>query len=252
MKINSPFVISKRLKFFLGHLSISILIALVFILVFFFVWYPSPLTKAVGVTHIFLMVLVVDVIIGPLLGLLVYKEGKKTLKMDLSIIIFIQAAALCYGIYSIGQGRSVWIVYSVDRFELIRNNDIISDNIAQALPQYQYPSWFRPQLVGVAFAKDNSVRNDEMFQELLVGISIAQKPERYVPIAQVKNQIQQRAQDLELLKQFNDSQSVQEVLTKYPQADAFVPLKATAVDMTVLINKEKGEVVEIVDLRPWK
>ncbi len=32
----------------------------------------------------------------------------------------------------------------------------------------------------------------------------------------------------------------------------FVPLKANAVDMTVLINKEKGEVVKIVDLRPWK
>ena len=29
-------------------------------------------------------------------------------------------------------------------------------------------------------------------------------------------------------------------------------LKANVVDMTVLINKEKGEVVKIVDLRPWK
>ena len=57
---------------------------------------------------------------------------------------------------------------------------------------------------------------------------------------------------MELLKQFNDQQSVQKILAKYPQADAFVPLKATAVDMTVLINKEKGEVVKIVDLRPWK
>jgi hypothetical protein len=41
-------------------------------------------------------------------------------------------------------------------------------------------------------------------------------------------------------------------LKQYPQANAFVPLKANAVDMTVLINKEKGEVVKIVDLRPWK
>ena len=84
---------SKRLKFFLGHLSISMLIALCVVGVVFFIWYPSPLSKAVGVTHIFLMLLVIDVILGPLLGLLVYKEGKKTLKFDLSVIIVIQIAA---------------------------------------------------------------------------------------------------------------------------------------------------------------
>ncbi|WHR56682.1 TfpX/TfpZ family type IV pilin accessory protein [Acinetobacter haemolyticus] len=242
----------KRTKFFIGHLSISLLIALIVVGLVFFIWYPKPLAEAVGVTDIFLMLLAIDVIIGPMLGWVVYKEGKKTLKMDLSIIILLQLAALLYGIYSIGQGRPAWLAYNVDRFEAIRNNEIIEDHIAQALPQYQQPSWWKPQFVGVAFAKDNNIRSDEMFQELFAGISIAQKPERYVPLIEVKHQIQQRAQDMKLLKQFNDPQSVQKILAKYPQADAFVPLKATAVDMTVLINKEKGEVVKIVDLRPWK
>lgn len=68
---------SKRLKFFIGHLSISFLIALVVVGVVFFIWYPSPLAKAVGVTHIFLMLMIIDVIVGPILGWLVYKEGKK-------------------------------------------------------------------------------------------------------------------------------------------------------------------------------
>lgn len=68
---------SKRLKFSLSHLLLSFLIALLVIGLVFFIWYPSPLATAVGVTHIFLMLLVIDVILGPLLGLLVYKEGKK-------------------------------------------------------------------------------------------------------------------------------------------------------------------------------
>jgi hypothetical protein len=38
--------------------------------------------------------LAVDVIIGPVLSFMVYKEGKKTLKMDLSIVILLQALAL--------------------------------------------------------------------------------------------------------------------------------------------------------------
>ncbi|MEE9903564.1 MAG: TfpX/TfpZ family type IV pilin accessory protein [Acinetobacter haemolyticus] len=243
---------SKRLKFFLSHLSISVMIALIVVGLVFFVWYPMPLAEAVRVTDIFLMLLVIDVIVGPILGWIVYKEGKKTLKMDLSIIILLQLSALFYGIYSIGQGRPVWLAYTIDRFEVVRNNEIIEDHIAQALPQYQQPSWFKPQFVGVAFAKDSKTRSDDMFTEVLGGISIAQKPERYVPLIKVKHQIQQRAQNLELLKQFNDQQSVEKILAKHPQADAFVPLKATAVDMTVLINKEKGEVVKIVDLRPWK
>ncbi|NAR62637.1 type IV pilin accessory protein [Acinetobacter haemolyticus] len=243
---------SKRLKFFLSHLSISAMIALIVVGLVFFVWYPMPLAEAVGVTDIFLMLLVIDVIVGPMLGWVVYKEGKKTLKMDLSIIILLQLAALLYGIYSIGQGRPAWLAYNVDRFEVVRNNEIIEDHIAQALPQYQQPSWFKPQYVGVEFAKDTKTRNDDMFAEVMSGISLAQKPERYVDFSKVKPQMQQHAKTLDELKQYNDPVVVKETLAEYPQADAFVPLKATAVDMTVLINKETGDVIKVVDLRPWE
>ena len=212
---------SKRLKFFFSHLSISFLIALLVIGLVFFVWYPAPLAKAVGVTNIFLMMLAIDVIVGPILGWLVYQEGKKTLKFDLSVIILIQIAALCYGVFSIEQGRPAWLVYNVDRFELVRKNELVDTNIQQAQPQFQQPSWFKPQYVATEFAKDIQQRNDEMFAEVLGGISIAQRPERYVELTQAKTQIQQRAQNLELLKQFNDQQSVQKILAKYPKADAW-------------------------------
>lgn len=242
---------SKRLKFFLNHLSISFLIALLVVGMVFFVWYPSPLAKAVGVTHIFLMMLAIDMIIGPLLGLLVYKEGKKTLKFDLSFIVAIQIAALCYGIYSIEQGRPTWLVYNVDRFELVRKNDIIQDNLKQAPLAFQHVSWFKPQYAAVKFAKDVNQRNEDMFAEVLGGISLAQRPERYVKLTKAKKQMQQRSQKLELLQQYNNKINVEKILAKYPEATAFLPMKANAVDMTVLINKQ-GEVVKIVDLRPWQ
>ena len=84
------------------------------------------------------------------------------------------------------------------------------------------------------------------------GISIAQKPERYIDLAEAKSKIKERARNLKELLQYNDQKIVQVTLDKYLAADAFVPLKANAVDMTVLINKDKGEVIKIVDLRPWK
>ena len=243
---------SKRLKFFLSHLSISAMIALIVVGVVFFIWYPSPLAKAVGVTHIFLMLIAIDVVVGPILGFIVYKEGKKSLKFDIAVIIALQVSALCYGIYSIEQGRPAWLVFHADRFELVRKNDIILENIDQAQSQFQQVSWTKPQLVAIKSAKDVQQHNNDMFIEVLGGISLAQQPERYVELTQAKASIKQRAQPLSLLNDFNDPNVVKMMLAQYPQATAFLPLKANAIDMTVLINKEKGEVVKIVDLRPWK
>lgn len=243
---------SKRLKFFISHLSISAVAAFIVVGLIFFIWYPTPLATAVGVTQIFLMLIAIDVIIGPILGLIVYKEGKKTLKMDLSIIIALQIAALGYGVYSIEQGRPVWIAYNVDRFELIRKNEAITDHPDQALAQFQHTSWFKPQYVAVQFAADKKQREEDMFAEALGGISIAQKPERYVDFTQAKAPIKQRAQPLALLNDFNDPNAVKMILVQYPQANAFIPLKANALDMTVLVNKNTGNIIKIVDLRPWK
>ena len=241
---------SKRLKFFLGHLLISFFIALLVIGLVFFIWYPSPLATAVGVTQIFLMMLVIDVIVGPILGLLVYKEGKKSLKFDLTVIILLQLSALFYGIYSIEQGRPAWIVFNVDRFELIRKNEIVDQNVNRAQPQFQQPSWFKPQFVATEFAKNIQQRNDDMFAEVLSGISIAQRPERYVDFIQAKEQIQQRVQKLDLLQQYNKKNDVEKILAKYPQATAFLPLKTSVMDMTVLVD-QNSNVVKVVDLRPW-
>lgn len=244
--------ISKRIKFFLNHLAISFITALIVMGMVFFIWYPTPLAKAVGVTHIFLMMLAIDVIVGPFLGFLVYKDGKKTLKIDLSIIVLLQILALLYGVYSIAQGRPVWTVYSIDRFELIKNNEIIDQNIKIAKNEYQKVSWYGVKFVGLQLSQDREQRDKDTFYEVFSGGSLARHPERYVPLEKVKHQIQQRAQNLKYLEHYNDPKVVHTTLARYPQATAFVPLKANAVDMTVLINKEKGEVVKIVDLRPWQ
>ena len=94
-------------------------------------------------------------------------------------------------------------MFNVDRFELIRKNEIVDQNVNHAQPQFQQPSWFKPQFVATEFAKNIQQRNDDMFAEVLGGISIAQRPERYVNFIQAKEQIQQRVQKLDLLQQYN-------------------------------------------------
>ena len=242
---------SKRLKFFLTHLFVSAVIACLALSVVFFIWYPSPLAKAVGVIHIFLMMLAIDVIVGPVLGFWVYKEGKKSLKFDLMVIIFIQLAAFVYGFYSIAQGRPAWIVYSVDRFQLVRKNNIVLQPSVKIKNEYQNISWTGAKFVGVKLSKNKEQKQKDLFNAVF-GLTLAQQPDRYVPFSQVQQDIQKNAQDLKLLNQFNNKQVVANILTQYQTANAWVPLKANAVDMVVLLNKNNGAVVKIVDLRPWK
>ena len=145
---------SKRVRYFLMHFASSILVAIVLIALVFFVWYPAPLASAEGVMTIFLMLVVIDVIVGPLLSLLVYKEGKKTLKMDLSIIVLIQVLATGYGVYAIAQSRPAWIVQAGWLFEVIPANVVDTKDQKQADPDYNNNGWLQPQWVAVDDAKN--------------------------------------------------------------------------------------------------
>ena len=229
------------------HLLISCVLALLCFVVVFFVLYPSPLAQAVGVSTLFFIMLAVDVVLGPALTFIVYKKYKKTLKMDLLIIVIIQLSALIYGIYAMYKGRPVWIAYTADRFELIRANDMIGED-----PNYPLPK-IRPQYIFVETNPKNPKEQlNMMLKEAQSNISPAQQPQYYRPITQATTQIQQRALSIAELQQYNSKVAVEKTLVKYPNADAWLPLKATAVDMVVLVNKESASIIKIVDLRPWK
>ena len=113
-----------KIKYFLSHLIVSLLIACCCLILVFYVWHPVPLAKAIGVTHIFLMMLTIDVVLGPLLILIIAKEGKKSLKFDLIVICLLQISALIYGMYNITVSRPIWITFDTMRFELVQANNI--------------------------------------------------------------------------------------------------------------------------------
>lgn len=239
-----------RLKAFLIHLLISTCIAAAVIGVVFFVWYPAPLHTAAGVTQIFLLLLTVDVVLGPLLTLIVYKTGKKTLIMDLTIIALLQLGALSYGVWTVAEGRPAWLVFGADRFELVRIPDIDQRNIGtHAL--YSSPAWTGPQWVGADLPFDLEQRNDIIFESVSGGFDIYQRPNLYRPLQDMKNNIQLHAKELSLLNNYNAAADVQKTLYKYPTATAWLPLRANHQDMVVLMDKNSASVVAIVDLRPW-
>jgi hypothetical protein len=58
------------------HLSISIVIAVPVGALLYFVWFPSPYFTATGASKLILLLMGVDVCIGPLLTLLVVNRHK--------------------------------------------------------------------------------------------------------------------------------------------------------------------------------
>ena len=247
-------MLKDKFKAFLIHLAISILIATMSLVLVYLVWNPAPLYTATGITKIFLLMLGIDLVLGPLLTFIVYKKGKKTLKFDLFVIGLLQLIALVYGLYHVYEGRPVWIAYNVDRFDLVRVNEIDTRKIAQAKPEFRIPSNTGPKYIAAVIPIENiEQKNQILFDEVNSKIAPSQRPELYQPLETVYPNIVKRALPLTQLEQFNNSQLVKQTLEKYPQADSFVPLKANAVDMTVLIDKKSGgKVVAIADLRPWK
>lgn len=243
---------SARIKAFAIHLAISTLIALAIIGVVFYLWYPAPLHTAVGVTQIFLILLAVDVVLGPLLTLLVFKVGKKTLVMDLTVITLLQVCALGYGLYTVAEGRPAWLVFAADRFDLVRILDIDERKLNQADLAYRKPSLLGPQWAVAVNPIDLDERNDILMESVLAGVDIAQRPNLYQPLDSQKTEIQQRLLELSALPKINTAKSISAVLTEYPSADSWLPLRANNQDMVVLMHRDTAEVVAIVDLRPWE
>lgn len=242
---------NSRIKAFTLHLAISVTIAAIAMIIVFYFWYPAPLHTAVGVTQIFLILLAVDVVLGPVLTLVVYKVGKRTLIMDLSVIALLQVSALCYGVYTVAEGRPAWLVFSADRFDLVRILDIDDRKLDRAEQQYQHPSLLGPQWVAATNPTDTEERNELIMESVFAGVDIAQRPNLYQPLNSQKDAIKQQLLELSVLADFNSPDRTRGVLAEHPYADAWLPIRANNQDMVVLMHKSTAEVVAIVDLRPW-
>lgn len=239
-----------RLKASLIHLFLSLLVGLAGIAIVFGIWYPAPMHIAVGVTKIFLLLLVVDMILGPLLTLLVAKKGKPSLKFDLSVIAIFQISAYLYGMYSIASARPVWIAFDNIRFETVMANAVEDESRTQASVEYQNPGWWKPEWIAVAPPANNQEKSDRLFYELQTGVSPAMRPHLYQPLLLAWTQMEAKKKSLAELYEKNDKDHIDAILAKYPEADAYLPLAAPEKDMVVLMDSQNEKILKIVDASP--
>ena len=179
------------------HLLISLLIALASAGVVFGLWYAAPYRQMLQVDHIYLLVLAVDVVCGPLLTLVLAspKKSRRERWLDFSLIGVIQLAALAYGMHSVWAARPVALAFETDRLVVVTANELEADALPKAPPDLQRLRWAGVLEVGTR----KPANSDEMLASLdkeFAGLSPAMRPGWWLPWAEARPAMRQRAKPL--------------------------------------------------------
>ncbi|MSQ69818.1 MAG: hypothetical protein EXR27_00835 [Betaproteobacteria bacterium] len=116
MNLSAKLIESGKLKAFLIHLALSAAVVGAFGLAAFTTWYPPPWFMNDGGWQVLRIIVMADVVLGPLLTLVVFRRGKPELRRDLGIIAALQLAALVYGASLMVQHRPAFVVYVENNF----------------------------------------------------------------------------------------------------------------------------------------
>lgn len=185
----------------LVHFGGSLMVAMAAAVLVFGVWYPYPYRELAGGRELFFLIMVVDVVCGPLLTLVLFnpQKPKWELRMDLGLVVAIQLSALAYGVYTLAVARPVYLVYEVDRFRVVSVADIQPGDLRPEAGGLHRLPWVGPKVIGVR----QPVDAEEKLKSLdlsLQGNEPSARPDWWVAYEQNKQQVLSRAKPLSLLR----------------------------------------------------
>jgi hypothetical protein len=160
-----------------AHLLISGAVALLVAMLVFNVWYPSPYRDMVGGRELFMLVMGVDIVMGPALTFVAFNrtKGFKHLARDLAIIGFMQLGALGYGLNTVFLARPVHINFEIDRLRVLTAADIDPESVKDAPESLRNLPITGPMMI--ASVKPTDPKQQERSVELaMAGFDLSQQP----------------------------------------------------------------------------
>jgi hypothetical protein len=246
-------MIKHKLKAALIHLSISALVVGCFLAFALKIWYPEPFFTISGLQHIILILVTVDVILGPLLTLVVFKPLKSTLKFDLAVIAAVQVAALAYGMHTIYEAHPLYVAYAIDRFTPINTNEVAPDKAKY--DELKKSKLTGPTLVYVQKPTDPKEMSRVTMEVLSGKPDIDARPEYYVPFNKFTQEVFAHALKPEkLLASPKNKQKVEQFLKEHGKTAndyAFLPLSGKEDDVLWAWSRETGKPVGTLTINPW-
>jgi len=243
-----------RLKACLGHLTISFIVVGIALLVIAFLWYPSPYFYVNGAVKLVAMLVIVDLFVGPISTFVVYKPGKPGLMFDLTVIVAVQLSALIYGLHILYVERPVFVVFAVDRFEVVTANEIDMDTV-------KYPELKKRPLAGPLLAVAKKPEDRAEAQKLLLEVifhrakDIERRGELLHPyMTNLPKVLKATARIEDLVHTDADRRELDKFLARHhARTDAFgyFPLVGKKREVVLAIDKATGNPAGIMDIDPW-
>ena len=165
------------------HFALSLGLALISATIVLGVWYPSPYDELSGGRGLFLLIIGVDVICGPLMTLILFnpKKSRREIGLDLSIVAALQLAALAYGAWTAWQARPVYLAFEKDRFKVLMAADLDKNELKQLPPELAPFSFGGVRTVALRPPKSTEERNKILFESIETGRDYAERPDFYIP-----------------------------------------------------------------------
>jgi hypothetical protein len=227
------------------HFGLSLIVALFAAALLFGLWYPYPYRELAGGRELFLLVVAVDVICGPLLTFVLFNPAKpqRELWRDLGLVSLIQLGALIYGVHAVWQARPLFLVQEIDRFKVIQGPSL-DVGALKTLPDFLKPRFLAgPLTVAIRDPKDKDEREKVLFESVQGGRDYAERPEFYIPY-EGENALKslKRAKPLDsFLKRYPDQTEAAQKLAAEKKADItqwmYLPVVARQ-DWIAILDKQ--------------
>ena len=243
-----------RFHAFAIHLMISCVVVLAFLTVMKQFWYPDFFFEASAGWGVLRILIMVDLVLGPLITLIIFKAGKPGLKFDLSVIAALQIVALLYGGSIVYQNRPGYLVFAVDRFEVVA---------VTAVDEAKIPDEGSRRVVGnpipVVYAslpEDNKASEKILFEVISGGADIEMRPELYKPFQENFDKVFMQSINISMLIRADAEvgNRVREFVSgQNAMLDDFLyyPLVGKNKDMLIVFPRSGGRPVGVVDVNPW-
>jgi hypothetical protein len=176
-----------RLKFFAVHISVGFCVLSLVLGALYVGWYRWPAWYLMGAETVALLVLVVDLGVGPLATLVVANPAKprRELLRDISLIALVQLVALGYGSGALWKGRPLYFVFSHDRAEVVTAAQF-DDEVIEAARRQQapiIPDWTtRLQWVWAPLPSDPELRATIVRSAVAGGHDVTSMPQYFRPL----------------------------------------------------------------------
>ena len=236
------------------HLAISLAVAILAAMLVFGVWYPYPYREIAGGRELVLILVTVDVILGPLITLVIFNRAKPRteLRRDLAFVALIQLLALGYGLWTVFVARPVHLVFEIDRFRVVHAIDVPSDLMDKVPAGIDALPLDGPTMLSVRPFRDLKEEGDATMVALQ-GIALGARPDLWQSYAAGRVQVLQAAKPVGQLKtRFASSaaeiDAVLQRAGRQAATTAYLPMAGRKAFWTAFIDPATAEVVAFMPL----